>query len=47
MLRNATFSGFWQKFGEQCFRRKLICTLNLRQFLPWLSWNATVGLTVY
>jgi len=40
MLRNATFSGFLQKFGEPCFRRKLIRIRNLRLILAWLSWNA-------
>src|SRR5271157_3117190 len=37
---------FRQKFGEPCFRRKLILNNNLRLFLPWLSWEAPVGLTL-
>jgi len=37
---------FRQKFVEPCFRRKLILNNNLRLFLPWLSWEAPVGLTL-
>ena len=33
MLRNATFSGFLQKFGELVFRRKLLINNDLRLFL--------------
>src|SRR5271157_4240320 len=40
MLRNATFSGFWQKFGELSFRRKLIFNMSLRLFLSSLTWDA-------
>src|SRR5271157_2825819 len=32
MLRNATFSGFFQKSGEPCFRRKLILNMILCLF---------------
>jgi len=37
---------FRQKFGEPGFWRKLILNNNLRLFLPWLSWEAPVGLTL-
>ncbi len=33
---------FFRKFGEPCFRRKFISIHNLRLFLAWLSWNATL-----
>src|SRR5208337_2292025 len=35
-----------QKFGEPGFRRKLMLNNNLRLFLPRLSWEAPVGLTL-
>ncbi len=33
MLRNATFSGFLQKFGKLSFRSNFIFSINLRRFL--------------
>jgi len=46
MLRNATFSGFLQKFGELVFLCKLPLYNDLRLFLSWPSWEASVGLTL-
>ena len=47
MLRNATFSGFLQKFGEPCFRRKLILIMILCLFPSWLACNAIVAITIF
>jgi hypothetical protein len=47
MLRNATFAGFFQKFGEPYFRRKLMCSIKLRLFHSGLRWTMTLDITVF
>ena len=37
---------FFRKFGEPCFRHKLISARNLRLFLAWRSWNGILDINV-